>query len=85
MLTSVTSALAGSSVRARTLSASITVPPEESGRKISNTERSKAIEVAASTAERSASENTPWAQRTRRLALAWAIPTALGRPVEPEV
>jgi hypothetical protein len=41
-----------------------------SGTKISNTERSKAIEVAARTAASSSAENTVSAQRTKRAALA---------------
>jgi hypothetical protein len=75
-------ASAGSS---RAFSASTTRPPRQSGTNSSKTDRSKQIEVEASTPDSSAREKTCPAQRTRAAALRCSIATALGLPDDPEV
>ena len=85
VLTSVTSPDAARSGSARALSARITAPPRTRGRKISKTDRSKLIDVAASTPASSSGEKTSEAQSSRATALRCSIRTPLGRPVEPDV
>ncbi len=85
VLISRTSSLKGSSGRARTLSASSTRPPRQRGAKISNTDRSKQIDVAASRPPSSSIENTSRAQAASAQTLACSTATPLGRPVDPEV
>src|ERR1051326_2885713 len=66
-------------------SASTTVPPTLNGRNNSNTDRSKQIEVEASTRFRSAPLNTACAHCSSATVLRCSIPTPFGRPVDPEV
>ena len=61
------------------------MPPAASGTNSSNTDRSKVIEVPASTPARDAGGKTRCAHSTSATALAWVIATPFGRPVEPEV
>ena len=85
MLSRRTSAAAGSSGSARASPARIAVPPQESGANSSKTERSKQIEVEASTPARSAAAKASRAQCIRSTAERCSTATPLGRPVEPEV
>jgi len=78
-------ALSGSSCSDRILFTIQLVPPHDSGAKNSNTDRSKHIEVAASTHSSCAGLNTSWAHDRKAEVLLWAIITPLGLPVEPEV
>src|SRR5438045_4027880 len=84
VLTSVTSATANSG-KCKAFSTSITLPPEQSGAKISNTERSKQVDVEASTAERSCVSKVDMAQFRNATVLACSTATPFGRPVEPDV
>ena len=85
VLTSVTSPAAGKVGRASAFSATMSLPPEASGKKSSKTERSKQMEVASSTPAVSAGPYTSLAQWTRQTGLWCSMATPLGRPVEPEV
>jgi hypothetical protein len=85
VLISVTSPAAGRSGSSRASAARITVPPQARVTNSSKIERSKAMEVAASTPLRSSSEKTWRAQRAKATALPCSRATPLGRPVEPEV
>jgi hypothetical protein len=69
----------------RAFSARITVPPTESGRKISNTDRSNPMEVEASTPANCSRVKTCAAHANSTVTLACWIATPFGRPVEPDV
>ena len=60
-------------------------PPKASGRNISKAERSKLSEVENSRPRNSASETIERPQEIRLIRLRCSMPTALGRPVEPDV
>src|SRR5215467_12848466 len=60
-------------------------PPQLRGAKISNTERSKQIDVDANTRESSSGKNVSWHQCKNVTTLEWQMATPLGFPVEPEV
>src|SRR5215218_10245257 len=77
VLTRVTSP-AGMSANRRAFSTSTALPPEESGANISNTERSKQIEVEANTAERSAAGKVDTAQCRNVTGLACSMATPFG-------
>src|SRR5215213_3084401 len=85
VLRSVTSPAAAKFGTSSALAARITLPPQANVTKISNTERSKEIEVAARTPAKSAGVKTVRAQHAKATALRCSIATAFGRPVEPEV
>src|SRR6267142_5612384 len=85
VLMSLTSLAAGNDGSAKAFSARITFPPQHSGTNISKTDRSKQIEVEASTPESSSGVNTSCAQLTNATALRCSMATPLGVPVEPEV
>src|SRR5215210_113992 len=84
VLISSTSPAAGSSGRASGFSATINVPPQARVPKNSNTDRSKQTEVEKSTPPASSGKFSA-DQLTKAARLRWVTPTALGRPVEPEV
>src|ERR1043165_486177 len=65
--------------------ATITAPPTLSGRNISNTDRSKQIDVEASTAARSSAPNTCCAHCNNATVLRCSIATPFGCPVDPDV
>ena len=85
VLIKVTSFAAGKSRNAKALSARMIFPPQDKGTNISNTERSKQIEVEKSTPEISFEVNTSLAHETKATALQCSRATPLGWPVEPEV
>ena len=85
VLTRVTGAVAGSSARARASRTKTTVPPAASGAKISKIDRSKPIEVAASTPARRSRGKAASAQLTKSAAARCGMATPFGAPVEPEV
>src|SRR5262249_795214 len=66
-------------------SAIITFPPQLSGTKISNTERSKQIDVHASTPDNSSSLKTSLAQCINTRGPSCTMATPLGQPGDPEV
>src|SRR5262249_26511617 len=70
---------------ASTSSASTTVPPQLKVAHNSKMERSKQIEVAASTPPNSSSVNVLFAQAMNDAAFLWVSITPLGTPEEPEV
>ena len=63
----------------------IVFPPQLSGAKISNTERSKQIEVEANTPSNSSAEKTSRAHCSSTFALLCWMATPFGLPVDPEV
>ena len=85
VLMSLTWSRLGISPKAKAFSATSTAPPQLRGTKISKMERSKQIEVEASTPASSSCENTSCAQFTNIAGLRWRIIAPLGLPVEPEV
>nr|WP_244167712.1 hypothetical protein [Micromonospora chaiyaphumensis] len=86
VLTSVTgSRSAPGAASASTSSTSSTRPPQQSGPKISNTDRSKQTEVAASRPPSSASSKVCRTQCMSTEAERCSMATPLGRPVDPEV
>jgi hypothetical protein len=84
-LTSRTWSAAADSGSASAFSTTITRPPSASGRKISKTERSKEIDVAASTPDSSSAVKTPAAHDRSATPLSCSIATPFGTPVLPEV
>src|SRR3569833_1554065 len=85
VFTNVTSARAGSPGSASAFSARITVPPQLNGTNISNTDKSKQIDVDASTPASSSPLKTSRAQYTNATAFRRSSATPFGLPVEPEV
>ncbi|CAM5730498.1 hypothetical protein SALBM217S_09589 [Streptomyces griseoloalbus] len=87
MLINVTSSYQpGCAIRSSALSGTKwTVPPTDSGAKISKTDRSKDTDVAASVCDNSSCEKTRPAQDS--IATTWecSIITPFGRPVDPDV
>src|SRR5215207_4145737 len=77
VLTRVTSA-AAMSASCKAFSTSTALPPEQSGANISNTERSKQIEVENNTAERSAAVKVDSAQFRNVTVLACSMATPFG-------
>ena len=75
----------GADCSANRFSTNTIQPPKASGRNISKAERSKFSEVENSTPRNSASDKIERPQETRLVRLRCSMPTALGRPVEPEV
>src|SRR5205085_4917785 len=71
--------------RARASSTRSTEPPHPSVTKISKTDRSKQIDVQASTCVSSSGLKSFRAHAHSATALAWRIMTPFGLPVEPEV
>src|SRR5579862_1736474 len=85
VLIKVTSAAPGTPRRWRAFSTTITFPPQVKVANISNTERSKQIEVENRTPAISSAEKTECAQCTNAGGLRCEMATPLGWPVEPEV
>src|ERR1043166_2640916 len=85
VLMSVTPGTEWGVAKLNTLSARITLPPEVSGANNSKIERSKQIEVAASTPLNSSAPKTERAHAKKAPALWCSIMTPLGFPVDPEV
>src|SRR6185295_10370513 len=85
VLINVTCCDAGCVARWSTSSPRITAPPQESGAKISNTERSKQIEVDAKTPASSSLENVFSAHWRKLITERCSIATPFGCPVEPDV
>src|SRR5271165_1552338 len=85
VLISVTCSRAGSVGKATAFSAKMIVPPQDKGTKISNTERSKQIEVEASVPANSRGEKTDRAHSSNTTTLRCSIATPFGRPVDPDV
>src|SRR6185369_2556691 len=85
VLIRVTAAAALCVARCKASSATITEPPQLSGAKISNTDKSKQIEVASKTPDNSSFVKLCSAQCRKLTTLPCEIATPFGRPVEPEV
>ena len=85
VLISVTPKLSGSSDRANTSLARMTRPPALRGTNNSKTDRSKQMDVLASTPPRSSASKKRRAQSTKATLLRCSMATPLGWPVEPEV
>src|SRR6185369_8383583 len=75
----------GSDGNSRAFFARIIFPPQLNVTKISKIDRSKQMEVAASTPENSSGEKTDRAQKIKFTACRCSIATPFGTPVEPEV
>src|SRR5215216_147777 len=73
------------SIASNTFSSSITLPPLPNVTNSSNTDRSKQIDVVASTPSISSSLNTSLLQFISSTALLCCIATPFGLPVEPDV
>src|ERR1700722_6526221 len=74
-----------SSASASTLRTTSTHPPDASGARTSNTEKSKLSDVDASTRDSSPAENCTETQDTRSVRLRCSTTTPFGRPVDPDV
>ena len=85
VLTSVTCEAAWSVGSSSAFSLTTTLPPRTSGANSSKTERSKQMEVEARTPASSSSVKTSADQRRKIAALACAMATPFGGPVEPDV
>src|ERR1051325_5054151 len=85
VLMSVTSAADASAGSCSAFSAIITVPQQASGTNNSKTDRSKQIEVAASTPRNCSRVNVSSDQFKNVAVLACAMATPFGTPVDPEV
>src|SRR5690348_15123054 len=85
VFTRVTPAAFASSASSSALPTTTVEPPQLRGTKISNTERSKQIDVDANTRDSSSGKNVSRHQCKNATTLEWQIATPLGFPVEPEV
>src|SRR5262245_46668139 len=85
VFTRVTPAAVAASASSSALLTTTVEQPQLRGAKISNTERSKQIDVDANTRDSSSRKNVSRHQCKNVTTLEWQMATPLGFPVEPEV